>query len=661
MKKWITVDSFAVSFISALAYGFGYSVPRSLGAPFLLCVIICLVFGFLASTFAEKLMYSRFTQKTLSRKILVIVAFAVAFVIGEVISEKSYDESLAGELGLEYGFAILVSLIAFVSNLVRYSRKVAKVKDRYGSAEEGFRFDEKEKAYVKGLNHKNAEITGAYNSAMAAKTRTGVYVGVRKGGVLSFNGIPYAKAPVGNLRWKAPEKLPDSDRVFEAKYFGPSAIQVNYEGNLLSAHQQSEDCLTLNIRTKARDLNRKKPVVVYFHGGDFTYGGAADPLWELSNFVKKHPDVVAVSFNYRLGLLGFIDFSAIPGGEEYPDTVNLGLLDQIAALEWIRENIAAFGGDPEQITVMGDSSGGISISLLAICERAKGLFRNAVIFSGTPEVAKIKIADPIGLAARLLMAGDVSCMEELLALPEEKIAALTQELSAYMTTPDCDGRLIPKEVYKACQNGAAGSISFILCGARDMAAAYSAAIGRDNCEDLFADIFEVIFHEYSVTRPELTEKLVSIFAEKEANVGKAKAEAELLNLIDHMSFLELAEDLRSGGSSVRAMYWDMDAVIESLGVSDVNIVSTFLGNSEFGVSYGSVVDETVRDILQTLVLKFIHGEAPELYTNEIKGVDEINWEVYPDVLVVSKDDIQLQSAGTALKDAKKLLQISEGE
>lgn len=104
-------------------------------------------------------------------------------------------------------------------------------------------------------------------------------------------------------------------------------------------------------------------------------------------FIEEHPDIIFVSFNYRLGIFGFIDFSEIPGGEAYPDALNLGLLDQIAALEWIKENIAAFGGDPDRITVMGFESGASSICLLAASDRAKGLFRKAFAFYGSPDMA----------------------------------------------------------------------------------------------------------------------------------------------------------------------------------------------------------------------------------------------------------------------------------
>lgn len=120
---------------------------------------------------------------------------------------------------------------------------------------------------------------------------------------------------------------------------------------------------------------KKKPVIVIFHHGDFSYGGTADPILYSDDFNKFYPDTVIVTFNYRLGILGFMDFSEIPGGEDYPDALNLGLLDQIAALRWIKENISAFGGDPNRVTVMGFESGALSICLLRRQKKQRVFFK----------------------------------------------------------------------------------------------------------------------------------------------------------------------------------------------------------------------------------------------------------------------------------------------
>ena len=397
-------------------------------------------------------------------------------------------------------------------------------------------------------------------------------------------------------------------------------------------------------------------MVVYFHGGDFTYGGSADPLWEMANFVEAYPDIVAVSFNYRLGLLGFVDFSAIPGGEEYPDAANLGLLDQIAALEWVKENIAAFGGDAEQITVMGDDAGGTSISLLAVCKRVGRLFKKAIIFSGNPYDVILSGEDSTPLASELLKAAGASGMKELLALPEEKLSELTQQLKAYLAIPRCDGELIPSEIFEAYENGAAKDIQFILCTSQNNASVYGASVGRGFSEKIFADFTEKIL---KLQKPEAAQRMRKLIDDEAERIGKAKAEAELLNLwLDHANVYYFSKMLHLGGGDPRLLYWDVDAVIKDLGVGDVSLVSTVLGNSAAAEAYGSVVNETIREILQTLMIKVIHGEEPALYNNEVDGVSAIKWETFPSILAVSKDKIQLQDVEDTLKDAIELLQVA---
>ena len=654
MKKWFTIDAFIVAFIAAVGYGFGYSIPAAFGLSAGLSLVICLAVGILIEMVAEEIMFSRFTQEKSFRKLLVFSAFIILFLICHFISMKLLGSSLFENLEEEFGYVILFSVGGFLISSVKLYYRTVKIRKKYGDGEEGFRFDADEKAYISELNQTNAEIKGEYDQSLAVKTRTGIYVGEKYKDVISFNGIPYAKPPVGDLRWKAPEKLPDSDKVFEAKHYGPSAIQVNYKGNPLSMHQQSEDCLYLNVWTANIEPKEKNPVVVYFHGGDFTYGGVADPLWEMWSFVKKHPDVVAVSFNYRLGLLGFIDFSAVSGGEEYPDAANLGLLDQIAALEWVKENIASFGGDPERITVMGDGAGGVSIGLLSSCARVKGLFRKAILFSGIPRCAQIGGNYSTKIASELLKATGASNMDDLLAIEESTLSTLTQDLQSFMAPPKCDGKLIPADIYEAYKNGIAKDIQFILSAAEDTASAYSASVGRGLSEDLFAYYIEMICKHQ---KPEMSEKLKKLIADETKRIGKAKAEARFLNLfLDHIGMVQLSEALQSGGCSVRNMYWNVDAVIKDLGISDVNIVSTVLGNQEAANSYGSVVNDSVRDVLQALIVKVILDEAPELYNNEVDGVSAIKWSQYPDILAIGKKEIRLQSVEDALSDAMELIQ-----
>ena len=187
--------------------------------------------------------------------------------------------------------------------------------------------------------------------------------------VLEFLGIPYVKPPVGELRYKKTVPLDKSNKVFEAKYFGHSAPQADLEGNILKYHNQSEDCLTLNIWTTAGCKKSNKPVIVYVPGGSFIAGGSANVVCDGENFIKENPECVYVSINYRLGELGF-------KGES-----NLGLYDQIEALKWISQNIGNFGGDADNITLLGDTTGATCIMFLCTAKEAKGLFKRVIAMS----------------------------------------------------------------------------------------------------------------------------------------------------------------------------------------------------------------------------------------------------------------------------------------
>ena len=204
------------------------------------------------------------------------------------------------------------------------------------------------------LYGENKVIEGRYPDSLAVEAANGVFVGERDGSLLVFKGIPYAVQPTGKLRWQVAKPEPDSRLVREAKYFGHSSIQSRREGDAASLYPQGEDCLTLNVWTAADGMRTaRRPVMVWIHGGSYVSGGTANPRNWGDNFVKAHPEVVLVSVNYRLGLLGFLDLSSLPDGKDYSRSGNLGILDQVEALRWVKRNIAAFGGDPNNVTIFG--------------------------------------------------------------------------------------------------------------------------------------------------------------------------------------------------------------------------------------------------------------------------------------------------------------------
>jgi para-nitrobenzyl esterase len=215
-------------------------------------------------------------------------------------------------------------------------------------------------------------------------TTTGEVRGFVQDGLDVYLGIPYAKAPTGARRFKAPEPQPKWNGVFEAYAFGAVCPQV-YDPIELDNPKEKvnrENCLTLNIWSPPAGSD-KKAVMVFIHGGGFVEGSSKSELYH-GDAIAKNGDVIFVSLNYRLGLLGFLDFSVI-GGADYADSANNGLRDQLMALQWVQDNIASFGGDPHNVTIFGESAGGASVSALLGIDHPQHYFKRLIVMSGSPQ------------------------------------------------------------------------------------------------------------------------------------------------------------------------------------------------------------------------------------------------------------------------------------
>ncbi len=651
MKKLFTIDDFMVAFISALGYGFGYTIPMHLGCPLPVCMVVCFALGIALEEFIGKIVFSKAVQQKTVNRVFTYVAILLVFLIGEFVSLRLLGTSLMEDLEEEFAWVVGIPVLGFLVNLCIRGYRVRKIRRLYGDGSDGYVFDVKDKD-IEQLNRQNRAVHGEYDAGCMVRTKTGVYIGEKYKKTRIFMGIPYAKPPVGELRWKAPEPLPASEEVFEAKNFGASAIQVEHKGSIVSNHRQSEDCLTLNIAAGTEKTEAKKPVLVLFHHGDFSYGGAVDPLLYGGNFVNANQDVVLVSFNYRLGIFGFIDFSEVPGGEACPDTLNLGLLDQIAALKWIRENIAAFGGDPEQITVLGFESGATCICLLAASEETKGLFQRAFVFNGSPESAYDTPDASRALAKALMKETSTSTMEELLHLDTEALKEAVQRLWMNMCAPTCDGKLIPGQVYEAYRNGAASGIEFIVgitggemqvirssVGSKNYEDAVNAAV--DNLQGCLDDSIAAAVREY-------IEAQMSVSSELEA---KSKLVGQWIAL----GMYRVAAKLSQGGNKVHLIYWDEKALIENLGSGTADVLATLLGNDEALQMYGSVMNADLSEVLRTLLLKFVSGDALQLYRNEISGFDGLDWKAFSKALIVADGKLTCDTIEDRITEVKGLL------
>lgn len=641
-----------VALIAALGYGLGAEIPKLLGWHPWLCVGLSMVAGNVLDMLVKTLVFSESVQKRKMNSVMIFAAFILVFLAIQCFLLCRLDMSLLDYLVEQYEYALVLPVLGLAaSRLVRWYF-VRKVRKRYGDGSKGFVFDMPDRAALDELNMQNQPVRGKYDAAYAIKTKTGTYVGFKQKKAVYYLGIPYAKPPVGELRWKAPEPLPESRAVFEAKHFGASAIQVEHDGSILKYHRQSEDCLTLNICVGRGNAERKKPVIVLFHPGDFSFGGTIDPLMDVERFINEYPEFVFVSFNYRLGIFGFIDFSEIPGGESCPDALNLGLLDQIAALKWLKENIAAFGGDPDRITAMGFESGACSISLLAACEQAKGLFRKAFIFFGSPESANETPDASRALAKDLMKETSTTTMEELLRLPTEQLKEAAQKLWQNITAPTCDGKLIPGDVYEAYRSGAVSCGEFIFGIPSNERQIYKSFIGAKKYEEFILGITDEII---SYLDADTANAVNAYIREQMAGMPEVEAKAKFFEQWTALCIYYGAKELSAGGNKVHLLFWNRKPLLKNLGAGTIDVAASFLGNLDGSLMYGNVMNFDLSDMLQLFLKKFVSGDRMQLYKNEIRGVKAFEWNRFPQALIVSDKEVYCGPVEDMLTEIECLL------
>ena len=316
----------------------------------------------------------------------------------------------------------------------------------------------------------NSEITGDYDKAHAVKCVNGTFVGTEEHGVASWLGIPYAKAPVGARRFKAPEYVDKCDRVFEAKYYGKgSYCSTGYEDCVQM--QESEDCLYLNIWVNEDDKTQKKPVMVWIHGGAYVFGSGSQASYSGANFVQAQSDIIMVNLNYRLNMYGFMDFSSVPGGEKFGTAPCNGLLDQAMALRWVHENIAAFGGDPDNVTIFGQSAGGGSVSILPVMKEANRYFQKVIAQSGSTGLAfPVDCKSAQGKTKALLEYTGCKNMDEIMALSEEELhKAYVEAVGQFTSCPYYGTEVLPEAPIEMYKKGLAKHISIMAGSTADEA------------------------------------------------------------------------------------------------------------------------------------------------------------------------------------------------
>ena len=257
---------------------------------------------------------------------------------------------------------------------------------------------------------------------LQVNTQYGILEGLEEDGVKKFLGVPFAQPPVGKLRWKEPQSVEPWEGIREAKAFGDDPMQPNIFGDMnFRGSGRSEDCLYLNIWTTAKTTADALPVLIYFNGGGLMAGSGSEPRYDGSSIAKE--GVIGVTANYREGIFGFFAHPDLTAASDYKGSGNYGFLDQVAAINWVKENIAAFGGNPDRITIVGESAGSFSVSLLMCSPLSKNLIAGAMLSSGAEVLPyePVSLADAEAAGAALLKEAGIASLAEAMAIDADSL------------------------------------------------------------------------------------------------------------------------------------------------------------------------------------------------------------------------------------------------
>ncbi|MGB3802179.1 MAG: carboxylesterase family protein [Lewinella sp.] len=363
-----------------------------------------------------------------------------------------------------------------------------------------------------------------YGLPTQVETRAGTVEGLfdTRSGVQTYLGIPFAKPPVGDLRWRAPEPVEPWEGVKEAMAFGPRAVQPPVFGDMdFRSNGMSEDCLYLNVWSPAESADAALPVLVYFYGGGFVAGDGSEPRYDGASMAEK--GIVSVTVNYRLNVFGFLAHPELSAEAEYGASGNYGLLDQSAALQWVHDNIAAFGGDPERITIAGESAGSVSVSVQMASPLSRDLIAGAIGESGAgiqPTLAPVPLAEAEQTGREFAEAAGYSSLEELRKLSTLEIYRLYTASGRFGFPLVVDGHLLPATLPEIFAAGEQAQVPLLLGwnsaeipgGALMQGQAYSEENYRSTVEGTYPERHAEVLDLYPSGTPEEIEQSATALA-----------------------------------------------------------------------------------------------------------------------------------------------------
>jgi para-nitrobenzyl esterase len=350
-------------------------------------------------------------------------------------------------------------------------------------------------------------LAGSALAQERVKTANGIVEGTseQSSGVRTFKGIPFAAPPVGNLRWQPPQPVKNWKGVRKTDQFGPRCMQRPIFGDMgFRSNGMNEDCLYLNVWTPAKTGKERLPVLVYFYGGGFVAGDGSEARYEGESMARK--GIVALTVNYRLGVFGFLAHPELTKESPHRASGNYGLLDQTAALRWVKQNIAAFGGDPSRVTIAGESAGSVSVSAQMASPLSKNLIAGAIGESGSiiGALSAVPLAEGEQSGVKFATSVKATSLAALRAMPAEKLLEATGRPGTPFPSPTIDGYLFPKAPLEIFSAGEQARVP-LLVGSNSEELGYFVILGREspNVENyrkalvrLYGDKAEEVFKLY---------------------------------------------------------------------------------------------------------------------------------------------------------------------
>ena len=471
----------------------------------------------------------------------------------------------------------------------------------------------------------NKKITdGNYDKSLAVKCINGTFVGKKsEDNIIAYKGIPFVgKQPVGDLRWKAPVDVVSDDGVYEAYYNGKSPRQSEDISEGGSLYVQGEDCLYLNI-WKADEMSvGKKPVMVWIHGGGYAMGGTADPLYECRNLVKENPDVIVVSIAYRVGVFGYIHLSHLPDGSSYPDAQNLGLMDQMMALKWIHENISAFGGDPDNVTIFGESAGAGSVTVLPLVEGSHKYIKRVIAQSGAPSIT-VSTEDAIVCTNEIMEILGCRTVSDLNKVDAEKLLGVSV-VTGLRIGPERDGSYLPIDPYEAYANGALKDIEILHGCNKDEMNYFVHLMGPE------------LFEMWAADRK--TKKIAKLTDEDKERVESFCNSVEGENyekdsrLFSQLWFnaphIRLSEEQTKGGGKSYTYYFTPESTLPFMKCGHATELASVLNHPEETGFTGRAFDKTFSKTMRKMWVQFAKTGNPSLSADISPDGKAHEWPIY---------------------------------